>query len=322
MPVYNSGKYLGYTLNSIKSQKYINWELIIVDDGSTDSSGIICDGFSSSDSRIVTHHIANHGVSYARNYGLDHCNGEFFVFCDADDMLSPNYLSRMKEMMDDVDIDIAMCTCSFVDSNANSYCEGLEASDIYVYNKNELATTPQNIHHTVWGKMFRTNTFGRFVRFDNYLNRGEDTLFVYRSLVLSNKVAFTNSQLINYRILPTSLMRRPAKPSLFKQSIYIYREIKKYLSCHDVDGNFSKRIISESLVSVAENLILSSQNKTEFHVNILYLKDNNIYGDLKLSLSSFTFRSRLSMLFIFYGCGFGKHVKEFLRQLVKIINIK
>ena len=90
VPVYNAEKYLADCVQSIISQTYRNLEIILVDDGSKDSSGSICDSFAEKDSRIKVIHQENAGVSAARNHGLDECHGEYVSFVDSDDYYSTN----------------------------------------------------------------------------------------------------------------------------------------------------------------------------------------------------------------------------------------
>ena len=94
VPVYNAEKYLPACLDSLLAQSLTDFELLLVDDGSRDASGAICDEYAVRDSRIRVFHIPNGGVSAARNLGLDHARGEFVVFVDADDRVMPDHLER------------------------------------------------------------------------------------------------------------------------------------------------------------------------------------------------------------------------------------
>ena len=95
MPVYNCEKYLTESIGSVISQSYQNWELIIVDDGSTDRSSEIIDAYSQKDVRIKAFHKPNQGVSMARNLALEQMKGEYVTFIDSDDVYHANRLSRM-----------------------------------------------------------------------------------------------------------------------------------------------------------------------------------------------------------------------------------
>ena len=97
VPVYNSEKYLGACIDSILAQSYRDFELILVDDGSRDSSPRICDDYAQKDSRVKVIHKANGGVSAARNDGLDIAKGEYVTFIDSDDWVEGEYLETLSK---------------------------------------------------------------------------------------------------------------------------------------------------------------------------------------------------------------------------------
>ena len=105
VPVYNVDAYLKQCVDSILSQKYENFELLLIDDGSTDKSGEICDVYEQRDKRVRVFHKKNGGVSSARNVGLDNAKGDWIAFVDSDDIVTPNYLSGLySDVKSDVDL--------------------------------------------------------------------------------------------------------------------------------------------------------------------------------------------------------------------------
>ena len=100
IPVYNVENYLHRCINSILVQEYTDLEILLIDNGSTDSSGSICDTYASEYSNISAYHIENHGVGSARNFGLAKAQGEFICFVDADDYLVGNLFSDMENQLD------------------------------------------------------------------------------------------------------------------------------------------------------------------------------------------------------------------------------
>ena len=100
IPVYNTEKYLRGTLNSIQNQSYDNFEVIIIDDASTDNSLKIAEEYESSDSRFKVHSIIHSGLSIARNIGITYATGEYTIFVDSDDKISPNLLSEVSMVID------------------------------------------------------------------------------------------------------------------------------------------------------------------------------------------------------------------------------
>lgn len=108
LPVYNTGKHLRRCVASIQAQSYENWEAILVDDGSTDDSGKLCDLLASEDSRIRVVHQDNAGPSAARNTGISRASGEFISFIDPDDSVLPEFISALVKQFDKDTIDIAV----------------------------------------------------------------------------------------------------------------------------------------------------------------------------------------------------------------------
>ena len=113
LPVYQVEQYLGICVESVINQSYQNLEIILVDDGSTDKSGEICDEFASRDKRICVIHKANEGVSTARNVGIKHATGDYICFADSDDILEKDYVSYLLEMALDNGVDVAVTTDFF-----------------------------------------------------------------------------------------------------------------------------------------------------------------------------------------------------------------
>ena len=108
VPVYNVEKYLNRCIDSILKQIYIDFEIILVNDGSTDSSGIICEYYHEQYPQIITViHQNNQGLSQARNTGLEQAKGEYITFIDSDDFISPNYLYVLLKNMKMYDADIS-----------------------------------------------------------------------------------------------------------------------------------------------------------------------------------------------------------------------
>ena len=109
VPVYNVKSYVGECVESLCRQTYTNLEILLVDDGSTDGSGEVCDEYAGRDERIRVIHQANRGLSGARNMGLDDARGEYIAFVDSDDLVSTNYVETLYELLMKYEADIAAC---------------------------------------------------------------------------------------------------------------------------------------------------------------------------------------------------------------------
>ena len=120
VPVYNVENVLHYCVDSILAQTFSGFELILVNDGSTDGSGSVCDEYAKKDSRIKAIHIENQGVSVARNTGIKNANGEYFIFIDSDDYIEENYLEELINVKNDnLDADNIWCGFRTVDGYDN-----------------------------------------------------------------------------------------------------------------------------------------------------------------------------------------------------------
>ncbi len=161
LPVYNGEKFLAIAIESILNQTYPDWELLVVDDGSKDSTATICDAFATRDSRIKVYHQQNGGVNAARAKGIDNASGEFLTFLDADDTFSPDALEKMLDGFSER-ADVVYC------GSANRY-----------YDQKEYIITlwKGRIRPGICTKMFRT---GLYKKIDYWLDRrlamGEDLL--------------------------------------------------------------------------------------------------------------------------------------------------
>ena len=128
IPVYNVEPYLREALDSVLSQTYDNLEIILIDDGSTDGSGDICDEYALHDSHIRVIHQNNKGLSAARNAGLDVISGDYIVFLDSDDVYLPEYVSYLKEILVKEDADIVECKLKTF-RNGESYANNESITD-------------------------------------------------------------------------------------------------------------------------------------------------------------------------------------------------
>jgi len=119
VPVYKVEQYLHRCVDSILSQTYDNFELILIDDGSPDGCPAICDEYTKNDSRVHVIHQVNQGLAEVRNVGVKQAHGEYIAFIDSDDFVSPNYIETLYSGVVDYDADISICSFSKVRSISN-----------------------------------------------------------------------------------------------------------------------------------------------------------------------------------------------------------
>ena len=117
IPVYNKIRYIATILQQVKDQSFADFECLIIDDGSSDGSGAVCDAFAAEDQRFKVFHIPNGGVSHARNVGLDAAQGEYITFIDADDGIKPDYLENLIRCAEESGVDLVISGYQKVDAN-------------------------------------------------------------------------------------------------------------------------------------------------------------------------------------------------------------
>ena len=201
VPVYNVEKYLNATIESIVNQTYKNLELILVDDGSTDSSPKICDNWAEKDSRIKVIHKTNGGVSSARNAGLNIAAGDYIAFVDGDDYIDPDMYEVMLSHIIQYDADAASCGMVRENENAPDEEWGSADAEIEIVDNIELlkrvgqASGILPVH--VGNKLFSKNSIGN-IRFDTHFKYAEDVLFNYYVSKNINKMVSQNAARYHY----------------------------------------------------------------------------------------------------------------------------
>ena len=123
IPIYNCQKYLSECLQSLSNQSISDFETILVDDGSSDSSLEICETYSLNKDKVKVIHTDNNGVSIARNIGLKNAKGELVIFIDADDVLEYNYLEILSQTIENNDVDLVCCGYKTFPSDTDSVIE-------------------------------------------------------------------------------------------------------------------------------------------------------------------------------------------------------
>lgn len=187
VPVYNVEGYLEECIQSVLDQTYPNWELILVDDGSTDRSGEICDQYREKDRRISVRHTANLGVSHARNLGLELAGGEWISFLDSDDFFSPHALEVLLRYSDGVDV---------VASGGRGYPAVRSFPSLSAMG-NDFIPFFMFVHNSCWNKLYRKERLA--ARFDEQLRCGSDLYFFFEQLQQCRGIRVIPDCLVYYR---------------------------------------------------------------------------------------------------------------------------
>ncbi len=201
IPVYNSEQYLPECLDSVVSQSYGNISIILIDDGSVDSSGRICDSYASSDPRIRVFHTGNLGTSAARNTGISESDGEYVCFIDSDDHVAPDYVEYLLKLATDHQTDISVC------QRFNSR-KPPKKNSILTDNQSCMRSFVKTaeIDSVVWGKLYKRSLF------DGILfpagKRYEDEFTIYKLIAKANRIAVGSESKYYYRKNDKSFMNR------------------------------------------------------------------------------------------------------------------
>lgn len=230
IPVYNVIDYLPKCVESILAQSYSSFEVILVDDGSLDGSGTICDTFALKDTRVRVIHKANGGVSSARNIGLRCATGEYISFVDSDDYVGNNYLQRLVDEMDRNNADLVVGGEINVE-NGNEQMFAFKSitltqkkfSDLFSEYDLQKRCSP-------WGKLFKARIIkDAELEFNDGVHLGEDIIFMFHYIKLCEKICLTSSSEYYYVQRGGSLTKRLNQFESESQGYRAYIEVKDQL---------------------------------------------------------------------------------------------
>ncbi len=233
MPVYNVGRYLGDCLDSLARQSYDNIEIVLVDDGSTDQSGSLCDSFALEHKNSTVFHIRNCGLSGARNYGLEHSQGEFVLFVDADDYIADDCVRTAMNATETENADAVIFQFRLISSR----------NEVLVPSASTEPSFPRGCFTGLRSaELLFENKFGNYswrqlVRRSLYMSNEirfpvgrvyEDRAVTYRVLLESRKVVFIQRCLYNYRQRENSIIHTASYQNLDDDYISL-REREAYI---------------------------------------------------------------------------------------------
>ena len=159
MAAYNIEKWVGECIESVLAQTYTHWQLIAVDDGSTDKSGAVIDSFAAADKRIVPLHLQNGGLSTARNEGVKHAEGELIYFLDGDDRMLPEMLATLVKHMQDTDSDIVVCGYYDDYTDHRTQCPPCKGEPgTFEHNEALAKILRDEVNSAVWNKLLKRHT--------------------------------------------------------------------------------------------------------------------------------------------------------------------
>lgn len=268
VPIYNVEKYLSECIDSLINQTYKNIEIILVDDGSTDKSGKICDEYAKKDSRIIIMHKKNGGVSNARNKGIKIASGDYIAFVDSDDWIKTSTFENLV-------IQIKKYKPDLIKFSYIKKCGALEKQYKFTTEVNKLILKKQyedliykNIFPTYdlsnsCNCLFKTSVV-KNIKFINKIKFGEDFMFMIDALLVSNSILFINDSYYYYRVNMQSATNTINLEKLFKTFNY---------ELQITDNIIKKLPNNKKYIPQIKNRIISLENQLIKQASLLKYED-------------------------------------------------
>ena len=289
VPVYNTAEYLPKCIDSIINQTYKNTEIILVNDGSTDNSGQICDEYAKKDSRIVVVHQKNGGPNTARKKGIKKSTGDYIGFVDSDDWIDSDRYENMLNLALKTDADI-------VDSGWTCKIYGEEKYYKPKYEEEILLINDTNREHIIqefltsdwdenpkttqalWSKLIKKELMMKVYNYlSNDLINGEDIVCILYLIQFANKIAYLNDYKYHYLIRENSLAREDSILNLIPRLIVLMREQYKFLDLFNYkekDRRLSSYFVLDLLIQYY-NKFKTSKNKK---IGFIYKNESLLEG--------------------------------------------
>lgn len=343
MPVYNSEQYLRETVNSILNQDMDDFELILVDDGSTDSSGLICDEYRKKDSRVVVAHKKNGGICSARNHGLQLARGEYIAFSDDDDEYLPGLLRDNYRLAVEHQADVVRYSRKRVTSKYDKilYENTTDDYPFQIIESEEFSKYFEIIGKTgygIWTGLYRRAFLQKNnIRFDESIRYGfEDCLFILqcysrcKTIVLNPKVYYLWKQRVEHS---TSVRFEPNVIMALKKCILFEQKLVRHKNVQEVSPGVWQQLLTSFYLFFAYNRIgpnvnnISNREKRTILRNLrhdkridFHLTQEDRRYMMHQSIPIYLFRVMFDIGFVwcaYYYYHFGQKAVNFFTQLKK-----
>lgn len=274
IPVYNCEKYLSKCLESVLHQDFDDYEVIAINDGSTDGSGKIIHKFAGQYSKFVVINQKNSGVSTARNAGLDVAKGEFITFVDSDDAIYPNSLAIILEKLDVEKLDV------FYPQIENYSEEGIPMGIIpFPAEPNEVKKGIEQGRRTFTPTFYRRSIVGK-IRFHDKISLGEDTVFNAMVQAFANRVSHSEIPYYKYLFRENSLSQKAFTEEAYRGFLLAISELRKFQHQHFAENtdakNYFDKIFTILVTRIIEWNIMPKWNKKRYEEMTILLKRENL----------------------------------------------
>lgn len=266
VPIYKVEKYLRKCIDSILSQSFCDFELILVDDGSPDNCPKLCDEYALKDERIRVIHKENGGLSDARNAGIKIAQGKYIGFVDSDDYIAPDMYKTLYELAEKHTADIAVCDAVLVSEDQEAAFTDSES--IQVFNKEQALVAniyERKINVNAWNKLYRRELFAK-IRYPKGMLY-EDLATTYKLIDLSQKVVYTKAKKYAYLQRSGSIMNQTSY-KMKADKVVIANEITSYFK-----GRGNEEILFAGVINYLLNDVYKMASNGNLTECIDYLKE-------------------------------------------------
>lgn len=270
VPAYGVEQYISQCIESLIVQTYKNLEIILVDDGSKDRSGMICDEYAAKDNRLIVYHKPNGGLTSARNYGLERATGEWIMHLDGDDWIEPDAVEQLIRKAEENKADIVFCDFWF------DYPDEKKANHFYNWDKQGIDGIAEYISNT-WtclsGSIQKRSLYiDHNLRSPEGINYCEDFHLVTRLCFFADNISKVSKTLYHYRQRDSSIIHNLNKKSEIDEQ-WVYNDIIAFFRQHGVYDTVKKSMAWRSL-KASQELALDTKTFNEF---CEYNPDKNDY---------------------------------------------
>ena len=262
VPIYKIERYLRQCIDSILTQTFTDFELLLIDDGSPDECPAICDEYAKKDARIRVFHKPNGGLTSARNCGLDNAKGEWIMHIDGDDWVAPTYIEELYNAAIKNDADIAICGFRFAYEDGR-YIE--EHPTLWDNNKSaSLNRYIASTWTTAWGSIHKSSLYkDNNIRSPKNITFCEDFHLMVRLCYFADKVVSIDRPLYNYRQQSSSIMHNIDERTWMSARI-VYKEIIDFFRKYGEIETY-KKTLSWRTINAVKNMTLDSSRFEEFN---------------------------------------------------------
>ncbi len=315
VPIYKVEAYLKRCVDSILEQTHKNLEIILVDDGSPDGCGKICDEYAKLDSRIKVVHKKNGGLSSARNAGIDVATGTYVSFIDSDDWIEKDFIEKLRALIIENEADMSACTFCRTNGDIAKRQQFTQKAEIITEDKYVCAFLETSYAGYACNKMFKCEIFEKNnIRFDESIFNGEDFPFVLEYLQYAGKIAFIKQDLYYYYFRETGIMQ---SIRLTERFVTLLRAREKALAFLEDKKESSYDLCKASYLDILCKIKFMAMADKEQHSEIYRLTHEKIKNNKKglFRLKKVPVKNKIKLFLMIY---FPKLVAKLYYKKIKV----